>query len=163
MAWWTTGRKARRNGARVGRLAQVTANNNPFSDQRALKDEDAVSGASEMRDGAAVVLVYATFPDRDAALAVGRDLVEGGLAACINVLAHMTSMYIWDGKLETSNEAVLIAKTPAVLSECAIAAIKAAHSYDQPAIIVLPVTGGDAGYLAWIAAVSKYRSASDPC
>lgn len=99
-----------------------------------------------------LVMVYATFPSADAALEVGRQMVEGGLAGCVNVLPAMTSVYVWDGKTETAQEAVMIAKLPANAAEAAMAFIKANHSYETPAILVIPVIAVDASYLAWIAA-----------
>ncbi len=98
------------------------------------------------------VLIYATFPDQAAALDVGRRMVESRLVGCINVLPTMTSVYVWDGRLETATEVVLLAKLPAEAAERAVAFIKANHTYATPAILVVPVVGGDAAYLDWIAA-----------
>ncbi len=98
------------------------------------------------------VLIYVTFPDYAAALDVGRRMVEGRLAGCINVLPTMTSVYVWNGRTETATESVLLAKLPAVGAERAVAFIKANHTYATPAILVVPVVGGDSAYLDWIAA-----------
>lgn len=100
----------------------------------------------------AFVLVYATFPDEDTALSAGRALVEARLAGCINVLPGMTSVYVWQGRTETAREAVLIAKTRASLADDVVAAVKAGHSYDVPAILVIPIIDGNPDYLAWLAA-----------
>jgi periplasmic divalent cation tolerance protein len=95
-------------------------------------------------------MIYATFPDGETALAVGRDMVERGLAGCINVLAAMTSVYVWKGVTETSEEAVLIAKLDAGATDRAVAHILANHPYETPAVVVLPVVGGSRDYLAWV-------------
>lgn len=108
--------------------------------------------------GSDLILVYTTFPDAAAALSVGRALVEERIAGCINVLPAMTSVYVWEGKTETASEAVLIAKTRAALTAEVVAAIKARHSYEVPAILVLPVAGGNADYAAFIAAGTKTGS-----
>ncbi len=100
----------------------------------------------------AFVLVYATFPDEATALSAGRGLVEARLAGCINVLPGMTSVYVWQGRTETAKESVLIAKTRASLAGETVAAIKAGHGYDVPAILVIPVIDGNPDYLAWLAA-----------
>ncbi len=97
-----------------------------------------------------VVVVYATFPSREAALACGRRMVEAGLAGCINVLANMTSVYVWDGQTQTAEEAVLIAKLASEGAGAAVAFITANHPYDTPAVLVIPVAGGSAAYLAWV-------------
>lgn len=113
------------------------------------------SGAASSAPDARVVMIYATFPDRETALAVGRDMVEQGIAACINVLPGMTSVYLWKGATETSDEAVMIAKLAAEGAERAVAHILANHPYETPAVLVLPVEGGSADYLAWVCAGSR--------
>lgn len=95
-------------------------------------------------------MIYATYPDRVAALAAGRAMVEQGIAGCVNVLPGMTSVYVWKGKTETSDESVLIAKLGAEGAERAVAHILAHHSYEIPAVLVLPVIGGSTDYLAWV-------------
>ncbi len=99
-----------------------------------------------------LVMIYATFPDQASALTVGRKLVEARLAGCVNVLPSMTSVYVWNGILQTADEAVLIAKLPAVGQHRAIAFIKDHHAYTTPAILVVPVVGGDADYIDWVIA-----------
>jgi periplasmic divalent cation tolerance protein len=99
-----------------------------------------------------VVLLYATFPNADLALSVARQMVEAKLAGCVNVLPSMTSIYVWDGQLESAAEAVMIAKLAASGAGAAMAFITSVHPYETPAILLLPVSGGEAGYLAWLAA-----------
>jgi periplasmic divalent cation tolerance protein len=116
------------------------------------KSFTAGSLAAQSNELAPLVMVYATFPSADAALQVGRRMVEGKMAGCVNVFPTMTSVYVWNGKTETSQEAVMIAKLPASAADAAVAFIKVNHSYETPAILVIPVIAGDASYLAWIAA-----------
>lgn len=96
------------------------------------------------------LLVFTTLPDRDRAESLARELIERRLAACVNILAPCTSMYHWEGKTETAAEIPLVAKTTeeryAALEEC----IRAAHPYDLPEIVAVPVTRGLPGYLAWV-------------
>ena len=119
------------------------------------KPLEADNGGGVAAPAAAVVMIYATFPDRETALTVGRSMVEQGLAGCVNVLPGMTSVYVWKGATETSDEAVLIAKLAAEGAERAGAYILANHPYEMPAALVLPVTGGSADYLAWVRAGTK--------
>ncbi|MGE0565707.1 MAG: divalent-cation tolerance protein CutA [Pseudolabrys sp.] len=98
------------------------------------------------------VLVYTTFPSLVEAERAGRAIVEKRLAACVNILPGMVSHYWWQGKIERGEEVVMILKTRAVLAEAAGAAVRELHSYDTPAIVTVPVEGGDAGYLDWIMA-----------
>jgi periplasmic divalent cation tolerance protein len=97
------------------------------------------------------VLVYSTFPSAEAAETVGASLVDGGLAACVNILAGMTSIYIWQGARHRDSEVVMIIKTRARLADSAIAEARRLHPYTNPAFLVLPVEGGSADFLAWIA------------
>ena len=96
------------------------------------------------------VLIYSTFPSAEAAESVGRELIERQLAACVNVIAGMTSLYRWEGKIARDSEAVMIIKTRLGAVEAAIAAVKERHSYTNPALLVVPVEGGAADYIAWL-------------
>ena len=96
------------------------------------------------------VLVYTTWPSIVEAEAAGRAIVEKRLAACVNILPGMISHYWWQGKIERAEETVMIFKTRAALAEAVRAAVKAEHSYDTPAIMVLPVESLDAAYHQWI-------------
>jgi periplasmic divalent cation tolerance protein len=96
------------------------------------------------------LLVYTTFPDAHSALSVGRELVSAKLAACINVLPGMKSVYAWKGAIETGEEVVAIVKTREGLREQVRAALKARHPYETPIILFLDVAGGDQGTLDWL-------------
>jgi periplasmic divalent cation tolerance protein len=104
----------------------------------------------ELYDGEALVIVYSTFPEMGAAQAVGRGLVEAGLAACVNLLPGMVSIYAWQGTVETADEIVFLAKTRAALAEAAMAAIRVAHPYAVPALVVLPIASAARAYGDWI-------------
>lgn len=96
------------------------------------------------------VLVYATCPTPELAASIGRSLIEARLAACVNILPAMTSIYRWQGVIESATEAVLIAKTTSAQAQGVVDSIVSQHPYDLPAVIVLPVVGGAQGYLDWI-------------
>ncbi len=110
------------------------------------------SGAGEISPDCAAIMVYATFPSVEAAIEIGRGLVEKRFAACVNILPSMISIYAWEGKIESATEAVLIAKTIASQAGDCMDYIRAHHSYDVPAVLVLPVIGGSAEYLDWLRA-----------
>ena len=95
-------------------------------------------------------LVYITTKDKEQAEQIGRELVTRKLAACVNILPAMTSVYRWEGRIETSEEAVLIAKTGEALVERLIEAVKELHTYSVPCALVLPTLGGNPDYLAWL-------------
>lgn len=104
---------------------------------------------------AEAVAIYSTFPDTETAEAIGGELVESGLVACVNILPAMRSIYRWQGTVEADEEAVAIIKTQRSRTEAVVAAIEARHPYATPAIIVLPVIGGSLRYLDWIAAETR--------
>jgi len=99
-----------------------------------------------------VVLVYTTFPSLVEAEKNGRKLVEAGLAACVNILPAMRSIYRWKDAIEAADEVVMIVKTRAALAEQVTAAVRGRHSYETPAILVLPVDGGNQSFIDWILA-----------
>jgi periplasmic divalent cation tolerance protein len=103
----------------------------------------------------APVLVYTTHPSLVEAEESGRRLVESGLAACVNILPGMVSIYRWKGAVERAEEAVMVVKTRASLTERVAAAVRAGHAYETPAILVLPTDGGDKDYRDWILAETE--------
>lgn len=98
------------------------------------------------------VLVYTTFPSTEVAAAAGRSLVERRLAACVNIIPGMRSVYRWQGAIEEAAEVVMLVKTREALAEEVTAAVRTMHAYGNPAILVLPVVGGSADFLGWIVA-----------
>ena len=101
-----------------------------------------------------VVIVYTTYPSLVEAEAAGRRLVEEKLAACVNILPQMVSIYRWKGAVERADEVVMLVKTRAARAERVGEAVRRGHSYELPAVLVLPVSGGDSDYLGWIRAES---------
>jgi len=95
-------------------------------------------------------IVLNTCPDMEMAQALARKLVQEHLAACINIVPGITSVYEWKGKPESGTECLLIIKT---LKSCYPALerlIKDTHPYELPEILTVPVTGGLPDYLAWV-------------
>lgn len=105
--------------------------------------------------GYSTVLVYTTWPEAVEAEAAGRAIVADGLAACINILPGMVSIYRWQGEIERAQEVVVLFKTRADLAEAVAQAVRARHPYETPAVLFLPVAGGNADFLDWIAAETE--------
>ncbi|HEX3430857.1 MAG TPA: divalent-cation tolerance protein CutA [Rhizomicrobium sp.] len=101
-----------------------------------------------MADGE-FVFVYSTFPDRESAANMGRLLVEARLAACVNIFPPMTSIFEWEGKIDSSTEHAVLIKTRRVLADRAIAAARPLHPYTIPCFLILPIASGNEDYLAW--------------
>lgn len=94
------------------------------------------------------VFLYSTFPDEASARRVAEALVTAKLAACVN-LYPLTSIYEWQGKLQTGPEVAAFIKTRRALVEQAIAAARPLHPYTAPCFLTLPIEGGNEDYLAW--------------
>ena len=94
--------------------------------------------------------IYITCSSEIEAETVGSMLVEKRLAACVNILPGMRSLYWWQGRVERGEEVVLIAKTRDDLVEPLAEAVKEVHGYEVPCVVSLPITGGNPDFLAWI-------------
>jgi periplasmic divalent cation tolerance protein len=101
------------------------------------------------------VFVYTTYPSLVEAERAGRAILERRLAACVNILPGMISHYWWQGAIERGEEVVMIFKTRASRAEAVRAAVKETHPYTTPAILVLPIEGGDPAYLGWLMAETE--------
>ncbi|MCE2858281.1 MAG: divalent-cation tolerance protein CutA [Oxalobacteraceae bacterium] len=98
-----------------------------------------------------VFIVMTHMPDTATAEALAGALVEARLAACASVAANVQSVYRWQGKIERANEVTLTIKTTQRHYAALEAAIRAAHPYELPEIIALPVVAGLSSYLQWVA------------
>ncbi len=96
------------------------------------------------------IFVYTTWPSAVEAERAGRALVEQRLAACVNILPGMVSLYRWEGRVERAEEAVMIVKTRAGLAGEVERAVKASHPYEVPAIALLPLESVEGRYLGWL-------------
>ncbi len=96
------------------------------------------------------LIVITNTPDRDVALKIARALIERKLAACVTILAECTSIYRWQGKLETATEVPLMIKTRAAIYDDVEAAIKSLHPYELPEIVAVPIERGLPDFLEWI-------------
>ena len=108
-------------------------------------------GGTNTAEGPEACVVLCTAPDEDAARRIAYGLVERRVAACVNLVPGLTSVYRWQGRVEEATEILLVAKTtPARLAELE-AAIVELHPYDTPEIVALRPTHVAARYLAWLA------------
>ena len=97
-------------------------------------------------------LLYMTAGNMEEAQSIGQALVESKLIACANIIDHMHSIYVWDGKLQNDSEVILIAKTLKSRVPEIVETVCAMHSYDCPCIISIPISEGNPAFLDWIAA-----------
>ncbi|GGC71791.1 divalent-cation tolerance protein CutA [Chelatococcus reniformis] len=95
------------------------------------------------------LLVYTTFPDERLAADAARELVRRRLAACVNVIPGMQSVYAWHGEIEEGREAVVIFKTRTGRRDELVTALRAVHPYETPVVMILEAAADDAT-AAWI-------------
>jgi periplasmic divalent cation tolerance protein len=97
------------------------------------------------------LVVLSTFPDAETAARVARTLVDERLAACVNLLPAVRSIYRWQGAISDDAESLAIIKTTADRYAALAARITALHPYQVPEIVALPLADGHPPYLAWLA------------
>jgi periplasmic divalent cation tolerance protein len=96
------------------------------------------------------LVVLCTCPDPATARRLAHGLVEDGHAACVNIVPGLHSIYRWQGAVEESAEVLLLAKTERAQYPALEAALRAAHPYELPAVVAVPIVAGSEPYLAWL-------------
>jgi periplasmic divalent cation tolerance protein len=102
-------------------------------------------------DGAPLMVVFMTAPSDEVADSIARALVDEGLAACVNSVGGMHSVFRWEGRTESAEEHLLIAKTSKEGLGTLMERVKGLHPYEVPEIIALPILEGFGPYLEWVA------------
>jgi len=95
-------------------------------------------------------VTFTTCKDRRQAATIARALVKEKLAACVNIVPAVASIYLWEGKLEEGRETLLVIKSRAALSKKLTARIKQLHSYSVPEVVTVRIASGNADYLRWV-------------
>ena len=98
----------------------------------------------------ASIVVFVTAKDEAEAQKISEKLLQAKLAACVNVISNIRSVFWWEGKIDQSNEVLLMIKSQKKLFSKIVAAVKSVHSYSVPEIIALPIVDGQKDYLQWI-------------
>ncbi len=96
------------------------------------------------------IIVLITASNEEEAAKIARELVGGRLAACVNIIRDIRSIYGWQGKIEDEGEVLMIAKTRRELFQGLQKKVKELHSYSVPEIIALPIVEGSKEYLKWL-------------
>ena len=100
-----------------------------------------------------IVLVTASSPEE--AAKIGTALVDDHLAACVNIVPAVRSLFFWEGRTQDEQETLLICKSRLPLFEKLAARVKALHSYTIPEVIALPIIVGSREYLDWVQGATK--------
>ncbi|MEE8449703.1 MAG: divalent-cation tolerance protein CutA [Thermodesulfobacteriota bacterium] len=101
------------------------------------------------------LVVLTTAGTKEEAERIGKTLVKESLAACINVIFPLTSIFSWEGRIEQAEEALLLMKTKRTLYEKLETRLKQLHSYQTPEVIALPVIFGSPEYLKWVSEICR--------
>ncbi|MBX9604081.1 MAG: divalent-cation tolerance protein CutA [Bryobacteraceae bacterium] len=96
------------------------------------------------------IVVFTTCDSQDAAAGLARRLVEARVAACVNIVPGISSVYHWQGRIEQAAEWLLLIKSSRELFEELKRELSVAHTYEVPEVLALPVIDGSAGYLEWL-------------
>lgn len=96
------------------------------------------------------VVVFITAPDENTAADIARVLVGDGLAACVNIVRNIRSIYKWQGKMEDASEVLMIAKTSRDKFSALEEKVRKMHPYDVPEIVSVPITQGSDPYIEWL-------------
>jgi periplasmic divalent cation tolerance protein len=99
-----------------------------------------------------LVIILTTVPVGDRGEAIARAIVEGRLAACVNLSPPMRSLYHWNGRLERDEECQLVIKTRAALVDDVRSCVRALHPYELPEWLVLPILDASPEYADWVRA-----------
>ena len=103
-----------------------------------------------MADQSDAIVVFMTAPNREEAGRLAEMLIGEKLAACVQILPEMKSVYQWQGQIERQNEILLIAKTRLSVFAALEREVRKIHSYETPEIVACPISAGSAPYLTWI-------------
>lgn len=96
------------------------------------------------------VIVLITAPNEDEAAKMANDVVASGLAACVNIIRNIRSIYRWQGKIEDESEVLMLVKTRRERFDDLEKRVRELHPYAVPEIIALPIIAGFEGYLGWL-------------
>ncbi|KAL0121331.1 hypothetical protein PUN28_006692 [Cardiocondyla obscurior] len=106
-------------------------------------------------------VAYVTVPDNAVAKKLARGLVENKLAACVNIIPQLTSIYEWEGKIQEEPELLLMIKTRTETVDALTKYVKENHPYTVCEVISLPIQNGNSDYLKWISEVVPPTNAKD--
>ena len=102
--------------------------------------------------GSETVVILVTAPDAATLEELGGRIVEERLAACLNIVPSIASVYRWQGRVERASEALAVIKTTSARAPALVARIRELHPYELPEVLTLPVAGGSRAYRDWVAA-----------
>ncbi|BAU56794.2 divalent-cation tolerance protein CutA [Halorhodospira halochloris] len=107
------------------------------------------------------LVVLCTCPDEQTARRLAGEVVEAGLAACVNIIPGLTSVFFWEGQVQSDSEQLLVIKTSDVAYSQLEEHLAGSHPYDLPEVIACPIERGLAGFLDWITEQTRHLPKGD--
>ncbi|MCG2713249.1 MAG: divalent-cation tolerance protein CutA [Candidatus Omnitrophica bacterium] len=101
------------------------------------------------------IVIFVTASSKKEAQKIGVSLIKQKLAACVNIIDKVDSVFFWAGKIDQSKESLLVIKSRKEKLPKIIKLVKSLHSYEVPEIIAIPIIAGDKSYLRWIDAALR--------
>lgn len=101
------------------------------------------------------LVIFCTTKDKDEAQSLSKYLLEANLCACVNIAESISSLFMWNGGMQSENECLMVIKTSSRVYDKLEEMIKKYHSYDVPEIIAIPIIKGSKEYLNWIEEETK--------
>ena len=129
-----------------------TALSEKFNQKSAIPQKSTRKDSMEQLD---VVIVLTTWPAAQDPVPMATALVEERLAACVNLLPEMASIYRWNDAVEREQERQVLIKTTRPRVDALLARLQHLHPYEVPEMLVLPVAGGSVAYIEWIGAATR--------
>src|SRR5579872_2496091 len=96
------------------------------------------------------IVILSTCASEEEAEKLARLLLDQRLCACVNVVPRVRSFFLWKGKVDSGDEALLLIKSSRALFPAVVSAVEAAHSYEVPEVIALPIVDGSSNYIDWL-------------
>ena len=112
--------------------------------EKSGREDDLLPRSSSM------MVVFCSFPSLDNAREIGREIISEGLAACVNLLPHVESIYRWEGQIQQEPEVLAIFKVSSGAYARLEAALLSKHPYEVPEVVGVSAEAVSAGYLAWV-------------
>lgn len=97
-----------------------------------------------------LVLVYITFSNLKEAKTISEELLNEKLIVCVNIFPEVSSLYLWEGKINSNCEIVAIMKSRNDQTDKIVEKIEAMHSYDQPAVVIIPIGKANKSFTNWV-------------
>ncbi|XP_016949105.1 protein CutA homolog [Drosophila biarmipes] len=135
----------------IGSRAVCSSSVSDSSAKMAEQTPATASASGEAYQAGSSAVAFVTTPDRESARKLARSIIDQKLAACVNIVPHIESIYLWEGKVTEDNEYLMVVKTRTSRIDELSKFVRENHPYSVAEVISLPIQNGNPPYLDWIA------------